>query len=753
MWELIKALVYLPILLFVSFMGCIGLIFQAIQRLFEKAEERREAELAARHEALALAEHQRNIIGNNPDTEVLERYIADIQSASPLPDWEMFFYGMKERYDERCREKDGLTPIYEITLPLMRAFIDLYNQEVRAPPRNRLIAGQIELGRYRDTLVEYVRKIQDAPVFLEALSRKMVDSALIFTNVLPSFAKKPLDDEREPDEKVNSVKLIDALHDVGPLIEKMVAPLSDPEVIELSLFSSLRKQYAKNKEDRKRPVDKLSSREIVETYLKDTKLNPIFDADIPFTIPTSRRLEHTAIVAGSGWGKTQLLQSMIAADLQNPNPPAIVVVDSTGAMVRRIQRLAIFNQQLKDRLVIIDPELDPVPALNMFDISNPRFQAYDATLRESIESEIVGLFNYVFSSTDNPLTAQQATPFAFMVRLLLSMPGASINTLIELLEDNPKTGYEGAAPKFKQAIERLDTTAQTFFKTQYYSRGTSEARRDQIAQRVYGVIKVPAFQRMFSTINMVDMFAELNKGSIILVNTSENLLKEASATFGRYMVARTMAAAFERASIPESERSPAFLIVDEAAPYFDDTFEKLLTRVRQFKLGVVIAFQHLEQASQKLRSAIASSTTVKYAGGVGYSDRTWLAREMETAHEFIGAQKKDSREPPQWSQFACYVRNFTDQAVSLTVPFFQLENLPKMTEAEHATLVERNRARVSGDRKPEVAVAESPNADPPAPALTDRPSQPGAAAPDTPRPAATTADTGSQTEGATEEWR
>ncbi len=96
-------------------------------------------------------------------------------------------------------------------------------------------------------------------------------------------------------------------------------------------------------------------------------------------------------------------------------------------MVRRIQRLAIFNQQLKDRLVIIDPELDPVPALNMFDISNPRFQAYDATLRESIESEIVGLFNYVFSSTDNPLTAQQATPFAFMVRLLLSMPGASIN--------------------------------------------------------------------------------------------------------------------------------------------------------------------------------------------------------------------------------------------------------------------------------------------------------------------------------------
>jgi len=110
---------------------------------------------------------------------------------------------------------------------------------------------------------------------------------------------------------------------------------------------------------------------------------------------------------------------------------------------------------------------------------------------------------------------------------------------------------------------------------------------------------------MFSTVNSLDMFTELNRGAIILVNTSENFVKDASPLFGRYMIARVMADAFERASTPREDRRPTLLIVEEAAPYFDDTFDKLLTRVRQFKLGVVIAFQHMEQASDGLRSAIA----------------------------------------------------------------------------------------------------------------------------------------------------
>ena len=210
---------------------------------------------------------------------------------------------------------------------------------------------------------------------------------------------------------------------------------------------------------------------------------------------------------------------------------------------------------------------------------------------------------------------------------------------------------------------------------------------------------MPAFERMFSTVNKIDFFEEMQRGACILVNTSEAMLKDASPLFGRYIIARVMAAAFERASLPDQQRKPTFLIVDEAAPYFDDQFEKLLTRVRQFKLGVVIAFQHLEQATEKLRSAIASNTTIKYAGGLGYSDSRWLAREMRTAPEHLLALRKDSAEPPRFTNFACYVRGM-DSSVNLTVPFYTLEHMPQMSEAQLAELLELNKARTASKPPP-----------------------------------------------------
>src|ERR1700683_1652950 len=106
------------------------------------------------------------------------------------------------------------------------------------------------------------------------------------------------------------------------------------------------------------------------TIFGKTPFRDIFYARVPLAIPLEDRGEHTAIIAGSGWGKTQLLQTIIANDLdESQSPPGMVIIDSTGAMVQRVQRLAVFNNKLKDRILIIDPELDPVPALNPFDLS------------------------------------------------------------------------------------------------------------------------------------------------------------------------------------------------------------------------------------------------------------------------------------------------------------------------------------------------------------------------------------------------
>src|ERR1700692_4784690 len=81
-------------------------------------------------------------------------------------------------------------------------------------------------------------------------------------------------------------------------------------------------------------------------------------------IPDRIRFEHTHILGPSGSGKTTLIEQLILDDLAKPNPPAIVVIDPKGLMVERIARLAAIP---RDRLVIVDPTSEPLPALNMFE--------------------------------------------------------------------------------------------------------------------------------------------------------------------------------------------------------------------------------------------------------------------------------------------------------------------------------------------------------------------------------------------------
>ena len=44
------------------------------------------------------------------------------------------------------------------------------------------------------------------------------------------------------------------------------------------------------------------------------------------------------IVGGSGHGKTQLLQKLILNDLQREHPPSLIIIDSQGEMLAKVQR-------------------------------------------------------------------------------------------------------------------------------------------------------------------------------------------------------------------------------------------------------------------------------------------------------------------------------------------------------------------------------------------------------------------------------
>ena len=258
-------------------------------------------------------------------------------------------------------------------------------------------------------------------------------------------------------------------------------------------------------------------------------------------------------------------------------------------MLRKIEHLDLFapGKPLSDRLIIIDPEdVGNPPALNMFDMKPPRLGSYSQTIKEQIEASTIEIFNYVFGALAAELTSRRNTTFAFVSRLLLSIPGATIHTLRKLFEDGA-TSIETSP--FVNHIRALDPTSQAYFRNQFFTKTYSQTKQ-QIARRLYSVLQVPAFDGMLaSKINRLDMFEALQNGSVVLINTSKALLKtDASALFGRYMIARVISAAFERIALPAAARNPAFLIVDEAAEYFDDNLETLAFTSEKVQCGCFV---------------------------------------------------------------------------------------------------------------------------------------------------------------------
>jgi DNA helicase HerA-like ATPase len=171
---------------------------------------------------------------------------------------------------------------------------------------------------------------------------------------------------------------------------------------------------------------------------------------------------------------------------------------------------------------------------------------------------------------------------------------------------------------------------------------------------------------------------------VILINTAKDQLKETGTEiFGRFFIAVITQTAQERATLPQEERLPTFVYIDEANDYFDQNIGLILSHARKFNIGMVLAHQFLGQLDGKLHEAIAANTSIKFAGGVSNKDAQAFTGDLRTEAEFIERQSKLS--------FAAFIKGETERAVSLQINPGRLEGLPRMSEKDRERVREKMR--------------------------------------------------------------
>jgi hypothetical protein len=106
----------------------------------------------------------------------------------------------------------------------------------------------------------------------------------------------------------------------------------------------------------------------------------------------------------------------------------------------------------------------------------------------------------------------------------------------------------------------------------------------------------------------------MNERKILFIRLPEGLLgDEAASLLGSLLVSRVWSAAQMRIGLPEDERRPCTLYIDEAHRLVGSAIglDNMLAQARAIRLSTVLATQHLTQYDTELRQAVLSNARSK----------------------------------------------------------------------------------------------------------------------------------------------
>jgi hypothetical protein len=323
--------------------------------------------------------------------------------------------------------------------------------------------------------------------------------------------------------------------------------------------------------------------------------------------------QHMAIHGPTGSGKSTLLLNLALDDIHAGR--GVGVVDPKGDLVQAVLERIPTSEW--DRVVLIDPAQRERPVgFNVLDCPDPE-------LHEVICDHVVTIFKKTYERfwgprTDDLLRAailtllQRPDTTLCEVPLLLLQPEVR-RTFINLLDD--PVGLEPFWREFG---------------------AMSEAQRVQVVAPLLNKLRTFLLRRTVRNMlgqsrSSIDMAEVLDKQYILLISLAKGLLgEETSQLLGSFLVARIWQTATARAGRPEGRRADFNLYVDEFQNYLHlpQNLEDVLAESRGYRLGLVLANQHLGQLSASTQEALASNARSRIVFQCGQDDARYLAREF-----------------------------------------------------------------------------------------------------------------------------
>ena len=288
------------------------------------------------------------------------------------------------------------------------------------------------------------------------------------------------------------------------------------------------------------------------------------------------------------------------------------IIDPHGDLSETI--LDFIPKRRMNDVVYLEPFDTERPfSLNVLEIKNKQ-------QKDLVASGIVSIFYKLYKDSWGP---RLEYILRNVILTLLEAPGATLVDILSLLSN---VEYR------KKVVRGLTDPVLKDFWEKEYAKMPDRLKAEAISpiQNKVGQFVTSKMIRNIigRTKSSIDLEQIMNEGKILILNLSQGKLGEDNtALLGAMLITQIQLAAMNRSFIKEADRKDFFLYVDEFQNFATQSFIKILSEARKYRLSLTLANQYIEQLDEEVTRAIFGNVGSLMSFVVGARDAYVLTRE------------------------------------------------------------------------------------------------------------------------------
>lgn len=330
-----------------------------------------------------------------------------------------------------------------------------------------------------------------------------------------------------------------------------------------------------------------------------------------FGIKQADRFFHMHLIGQTGTGKTTMLETMIRQDIARGF--GCCLIDPHGDLVEKL--VAEFP---KDRL----PDLVYFNAPNR---ANPiAYNPLDRVPPGKLSLAVSGLLDVFRKLWPDFWGPRLEHILRNALLLLFDQPESTLADVLRLFDDK---AYRA------QAAQRSPNAQLRRFWLKEYEGYPARLRAEAIApiqNKVGAFVTDPLLARILTAPRSGFSIREvMDDGKVLLVNLAKGKIGETNAALlGALLLSGLQVAAHSRAEMVEADRRDFIVYLDEFPTFATNALGSMLSELRKYRVGLVLAHQFLSQLDPLLRDAVLGNVGTLVAFRVGLPDAEYLAKEF-----------------------------------------------------------------------------------------------------------------------------